>query len=264
MYEAHFHLRPRPFAETVDAAQYIGLPSRDSAIRRMRYGLEGSSGPVMMVGPVGSGKTILSRVLADEIGGHAVHLTFPTMPADQILAFLAEELGAPPDSTPGMAGSLRRLRSVLAEPRETRPLLIVDEAHLIDDPSVFESLRLLLNFASTGTPDLAMILVGAPDLRDKIPASLLDRLSARCSLSPLSESESAAYVLGRLFLAGAETPLFDAESLSALHREAEGLPRRLNRLADLSLLIAYARDREAADAEAVDLAAREAAYLPAA
>lgn len=264
MYEPHFHLRPRPFAETVDPSQYVGLPSRDSAMRRLRYGLEAAAGPVMMVGATGSGKTILSRVLAEELGGVVVPLPFPTMPVEQMLAYLAEELGAPPDPSPGMAGSLRRLRAVLTTMCESRPVILIDEAHLIDDPGVFENLRLLLNFTSSGTPDLAMILVGTLDLREKVPTSLLDRLSARCVVGALTETESAAYVLGRLFLAGAETPLFGGEALAALHREAEGLPRRLNRLADLALLIAYARDREAADAEAVAIAAREAAFLPAA
>jgi len=163
-----------------------------------------------------------------------------------------------------MAASLRRVRSSLTRLHASRPVLIVDEAHLIDETAVFESLRLLLNFATSGPPDLRILLVGGPGLREKVPPSLLERLSARATVGPLTESESAAYILGKLFLAGSETPLFGSEALGILHRAAEGLPRRLNRLADLALLIAYAQDRESADAEGVTLAAKEAAYLPAA
>ncbi len=264
MYEPHFRLRARPFAETVDPSRYVGLPGHDSAARRIRYGLDGGAGLAMIVGPEGAGKTLLARVAASEIGEPVVHLTFPTLPVDQLLAYLADELQAPSDPAPGMASSLRRLRTALARVHASRPVLIVDEAHLIEDASTFETLRLLLNFETSGPPDLKILLVGGPTLRERVPPSLLDRLSARATVGPLTESESAAYVLGKLFLAGAESPLFDAEALAALHRAAEGLPRRLNRLADLALLIAYAQDLDRADAEGVSLAAREAAYLPAA
>ena len=96
----------------------------------------------------------------------------------------------------------------------------------------------------------------------KLPPSLADRLGARCPLLALTASESAAYILGRLALCGATSPLFDPPALAALYREADGLPRRLNRLADLALLIAFARDRSVVDAECVNLAAREAAFDP--
>ena len=72
-----------------------------------------------------------------------------------------------------------------------RSLLIVDEAHLIDDPDTFESLRLLLNFASTGPPDLSLVLVGTAELMLQLPPSLVDRLAARCLLGPLTEAESS-------------------------------------------------------------------------
>jgi type II secretory pathway predicted ATPase ExeA len=262
MYEPHFQLTARPFAETVDPSAYVAIPSRDAALRRLRYGLEGGPGPVVAFGPSGSGKTILARALARDMGGPAVHLAFPAMPAADLMAFLADEMLAPPDPAPGLAGSVRRIRSTLsaAASRGERPLLIVDEAHLIDDPATFESLRLLLNFTSGGPPDLSLLLVGAPELLLRMPASLIDRLAARCLIGSLSESESASYVLGRLARAGATSPLFGSEALSALHLAADGLPRRLNRLADLALLVAYARDRENPDAEAVAIAAREAAF----
>ena len=213
-------------------------------------------------GPSGAGKTLLARALAKDLGGIVVHVAFPAMPAHELMAFLADELAAPADFAPGLAGSVRRIRGMLASAsaRNERPLLIVDEAHLIDDPATFEALRLLLNFASSGPPDLAMLLVGAPEMLLRMPPSLVDRLAAKCLIGPLTEGESAAYVLGRLRQAGAMTPLFPAEALSALHRAADGLPRRLNRLADLALLIAYARESDCPDAETVSLAAKEAAF----
>jgi type II secretory pathway predicted ATPase ExeA len=262
LYEAHFGLSGRPFGETVSPSAYVSLPSRDSAGRRLRYGLEHSQGPALLFGPPGTGKTLLARSLAAELGGSAAHVTFPALPAAELLVLLAEDLGAGTLTDATMAGALRRLRNRLAAAaaRGERPLLVIDESHLIDDPTTFDALRLLLNFASTGPPDLSLLLVGGPEVLLRLPHGLADRLTARCLLGPLSESESATYVLGRLAAAGATEALFSTESLAVLHRAADGLPRRLNRLADLALLVAYAEGLPRPDARTVSVAARELDY----
>ena len=164
MYESHFGLSAPPFRETIDPTAYLPLSSHESALRRLRYGLERGSGPGIVYGPPGSGKTLLARRLIDDLGMPAVHLAFPAMPAAELVAFLADELAAPPCDATGVGGAVRRLRGVLAGAvaGDRRTLLIVDEAHLIDDPATFEALRLLLNFTTGGIPDLAMVLVGGP------------------------------------------------------------------------------------------------------
>ena len=168
LYQEHFGLRALPFGETVDPAATVSLPSREAARRRLRYGLEQGRGPALLFGPSGSGKTVVAAELARGLGGRSVHLTYPAMPAPEFLAFLADELDGLQHATagppPGLHATLRRLRARLAGPaiRGRPTLLIVDEAHLIDDPATFESLRLLTNFASAGPPDLMLLLVGQP------------------------------------------------------------------------------------------------------
>jgi type II secretory pathway predicted ATPase ExeA len=266
LYEAHFGLTLRPFGETVDPSAYVALPSRESVVRRVRYGLEHGPGPALVFGPPGTGKTLLARVLARALGGSAAHLAFPAMPAPELLGLVAEELGAGPPADSTVSGAVRALRRHLAAAtaRGERPLLVVDEGHLIDDPSTFEALRLLLNFTSQGPPDLALLIVGTPEVLLQLPQALADRLTARCLLGPLSEVESTSYVLGRLAVSGAPEPeaLFAADALAALHDAAGGLPRRLNRLADLALLVAYAEGHPRADVRTVAIAAREAELEP--
>jgi type II secretory pathway predicted ATPase ExeA len=259
VYEDHFGLTKRPFAETVSPAAYVALPSRDAALRRLRYGLEHRQGPAVLFGPTGSGKSLVARRLAKELGVQSVHLGFPALPPADLVATLAEELTGSWPEPMNLPTALSRIREHLASASATghQPLLIVDEAQLIAEPATFDALRLLLNFSSAGSPDLALLLVGTAELMLQMPPALADRLTARSLLGPLTESETSAYVLGRLAAAGATAPLFTTEAISSLHRFADGLPRRLNHLADLALLVAYAEENSQADPRCVSIAARE-------
>ncbi len=259
VYENHFGLRSRPFDETTSPAACIELPSRAAVLRRLCYGLEHRRSPAVLFGPSGSGKTLIAGVLASRLGSPSVHVTYPALPAEELLIVLTTELCGQSPEPRSMATALSELRGRLASAAKAglHPLLIVDEAQLIADPASFDVLRLLLNFSTAGPPDLNLLLVGTAEMLPRIPLALADRVTARCLLLPFTQEESAAYVAGRLTAAGATTPLFSADALAGLHRAADGLPRRLNHLADLALLIAYAEGRTQAEAHTITIAARE-------
>jgi type II secretory pathway predicted ATPase ExeA len=259
LYEAHYGLNERPFGETTSSAAYVSLPSRDAVVRRLHYALAHDLGPAMLIGPPGSGKTIVARRTASELSERPVHVTFPALSPPELLAHLASEFGHTAQADPSPHLALRFLRDhfVAMAKNGDRPLVIVDDAHLIRDVASFDVFRLLLNFNSTGRPDLALLLVGGPELVLDLSVGLADRLATRSLLGPFTEEESATYILGRLGNTDARDHLFTRGALSSLHQAADGLPRRLNRLADLALLIAYAQDRATVDDFVVQIATRE-------
>jgi type II secretory pathway predicted ATPase ExeA len=259
VYETHFRLERRPFDETVNPSAYVALTGHEGVLRRLHYALEQGRGPAVLFGAAGSGKTLLARRLSSRWDGPVVYVTFPALPAADLLAHLAEEFAGVPSPPASLNESLRLLRGHLGATvaQGRRPLLVVDEAHLIDQPSTFEALRLLLNFATDGSPDLSLLLVGGAETLLDLPSTLADRLVARCLVAPLTESEASTYILGRLAAAGARSPLFSPTALPALHRAADGVPRRLNHIADLALLIAYAQELTLADESTIAIAARE-------
>lgn len=266
MYEAYWRLKQKPFENTVDPRFYYPGESHQAALLKLRYAVENRRGAALLAGPSGVGKTLVTTMLAHNLGedfAPYVQIVFPQMPTADLLAYLADELdgaraGGP---TPNVQASVRRIERFLAANAEQgrHAVVAIDEAHLLDGGETFEALRLLLNFEHDGVPALTLLLVGEASLLpafNRMP-HWEERLGVKCLLRPFSEPETAAYVEHRLRVAGAVQSIVEPEALPTLQELTHGVARRINRLCDLALLVGYAEEQPTLDAGHFESVCRE-------
>jgi type II secretory pathway predicted ATPase ExeA len=250
MYESHWQLNERPFENTADPRFYFPSESHQAALLKLRYAIENRRGGALLAGMAGLGKTLLANMLRQTLGnGFApvVHLVFPQMSTDELLAYLADELDGSQNPVATVQESVRRIEHFLAENTQQgrHAVVIVDEGQLVDNTHSLEALRLLLNFETSGQPGLTLVLSGQPALfpmLERMP-QLEERLAVKCLLRPFTQQETGQYTTHRLSVAGCPRNIFPDDAIATLHELTHGIPRRINRLCDLALLIGYAEER---------------------
>jgi type II secretory pathway predicted ATPase ExeA len=270
MYESWFGLRERAFRKTPDPRyMYLG-EAYEEALEQLLFAVEEME-LALLTGEVGSGKTLLSRALVDRLGErYEVGLVLnPRLTPRQFLRTAARELGvtAPRHLLSDLMDQIHaRLLELDGQGRAA--LLIVDEAHLIPDKATFEEIRLLTNFQLDDRNLIAIVLVGQPELRQRLRQrtyrALTQRIGAQFHLRPLTVEETLAYVRHRLRVAGAGRELFTPAAVRRLHAAAGGVPRVLNHLATQALIEAMARGVDAVDEGVASAAVEGQSFLDAA
>jgi general secretion pathway protein A len=265
MYESHWQLDAKPFENTSDRRFYYPGETYHGALLKLRYAVENRRGAALLTGAAGLGKTMLAQLLAQQLPetySPVAHLVYPQMPSDQLLAYLAEEMTKRrSDATPAIQQSLRRLASALADnvKAQRHAVVIIDEAQLLAEADLLETVRLLLNFEQSSQPAWTLLLVGQPSLLptlDRMP-ELDERLAVKCLLRTFSLDETISYINHRLSAAGAQRSIFDDAAMETIHHLSHGVPRRINRLGDLALLIGYAEERSDIGAVQIEAVAEE-------
>lgn len=271
MYERHFGFNAKPFALTPDPAFLYQSPQHAMAMTMLEYGLESSAAFSLLTGDIGSGKTTLVRGLLRQLGDQvAVGLISNTHARFQsIHGWALSALGIAPADDSEIAKYEALVDSFVREyGKGRRTLLIFDEAQNLSI-DVLEELRLLSNVNSEKDLILQIMLVGQPELREKLSRPELVQFAQRISvdfhLRPLGRAETHSYIRHRLQVAGGRADLFHPEAIEFLYARTNGIPRLLNQLADFALVYAFADQRKAVDAELIAqvLRDRTASHAPA-
>lgn len=252
MYETHFGFRELPFSITPDTQFFINQHSHKAALNTMLLALHHSEGFIKVVGEVGTGKTLLCRILLSRLNKDYVtaYIPNPWLNPDELKAFVAQEIGAKYNThMPAhelMSAIYRRLMHFNRNGQ--RVLLLVDEAQAMPRETI-ECLRLLSNLETEKRKLLQIIMVGQPELDNLLSRPDLRQLKQRIIFSeylkPLNRKAVKRYLEHRLTQAGIfRQTVFSTGASWLLHLGSGGIPRLINILAHKSLICAYGKNKK--------------------
>jgi general secretion pathway protein A len=248
MYEEFFGLTEKPFSLTPDPKYVFYSEQYRSALDQLLFGLSEREGFLLLTGMVGTGKTTLSRELLHHLNPRKFRtaLVFnPFLSGAEMLETLLTEFGCthPPHSN--RKELLERLnRFLLSQLIEGRTCVAVfDEAQHLS-PELLEQMRVLSNLETEHDKLLQIVLIGQPELLDRISnpslAQLDQRVSIRCTLGNLSREDTERYIYHRLNTAGAQGRIqFSRGAIGRIYKQSEGGPRLINLICDRAVLAAY-------------------------
>jgi general secretion pathway protein A len=258
MYLHHWGLGERPFQNTYNPAYLYRSEGHEEALSRLRYTLEGDRGFAIVTGPTGCGKSFLCRAFAEGAKGVEVcRIANPVDDPHEILQQVKGGLGV-------MGGAETRadlIRSIEEAALETfqggrQTLIVIDDAHLLGDPSIPRELRQLLNLEERGRRLVNLILAGQEALEAMIQDSppLAQRLAMRARVDPLPPEEVGGYVTYRLKVAGRAEDVFEAGAIARIASATGCVPRAINDLCDVALFAAWGEGKQSVGRDEIEAA----------
>ena len=255
MYEPFFGLSRRPFAAAADADCYFPANAIESARQTLFQAVDRGEGPGLLIGPAGSGKSLLLMVLAEQFAGRfevALSRHGGLGTRRELLQAILYELGLPcRDLDEGeMRLSLvdflmetRRLETTATCEQEGM-LLLIDKAHTLSF-KLLEEIRLITNLIRAGQPKVRLVLAGSALLEERFASPKLDtfnqRIAARCYLQTIDRNETFEYIKAQIAWAGGQPDrTFTQEAYSAVYQATQGIPRLINQVCDHALVLACA------------------------
>lgn len=256
MYQEYWGFKEKPFENTPDPRFMYYSLKHEEALMRLLYAAKEKKGAAMLSGEYGSGKTLLSRVvmanLLSDNGRYKVALIVnPAIPKEEILSEITYQFGLEVHKEDRKSDLLRKLNDILYRNMSDKvhSVIIIDEAQAIEDESVLEELRLLLNFQLNEMFLLTLFLIGQPELKDKIDKvpQFKQRLAIKYHLGTLDLAETGQYIQHRCEVAGRSQPPFLDNAVSRIYQASGGVPREINNLCDLCLVIGMGEKAAAID-----------------
>jgi general secretion pathway protein A len=264
VYLEYYGLKESPFDITPNPRFLFFSAKHREAFNHLLYGIRERKGFVQLTGEVGAGKTTLCRALLEELGpGFSTALILnPVLNADQLIKAIAMEFNLQTkglDRLETVAEINRFLLHQLENHQDT--VLIIDEAQDLTG-ELLEQVRLLSNLETDERKLLQIVLLGQPELRDRLNEhslrQLRQRITIRFHLSPLRGDEVGQYIQHRLQVSGANgAPHFTRAALWRIHRYSKGIPRLINAACDKCLLAGYVEKTDQIGFRTVGRALRE-------
>lgn len=270
MYLEHFGLTEPPFRITPVTVFFFSGANRGEILDALIYSLSEAEGIVKVSGEVGSGKTMLCRMLLERLPENVetIYLANPSVSREEMLYAIADGLGLNIDGE-RVGVIMRNIQSKLEEKAREgkRIVVLVDEAHAMPLDTL-EELRLLYNLQVGNSKLLQIVLFGQPELDAKLEQpnmrQLKDRIVHHFNMQPLSHNILESYLMFRMRAAGYHGPnIFSPISIRLIADTSNGLMRRANILADKSLLAAFVEDTHNIKSRHVRAAIRDSALTPA-
>jgi len=265
MYKRFFGLQANPFNVNPDPRYLFLTKYTEEALACLTYGIQSRKGFVLLTGEVGTGKTTLINKLLSWLRQQRVATAFvfnSMMDVPQFLDYMMTDFGIPSSSREKSQIILHFNNWLLERYRAgENAVLIIDEAQNLCD-EVLEEIRLMTNLETFTEKLLQIVLVGQPELDDKLRRpqlrQLRQRVMLRAKTQPLLPHETAAYITQRLRIAGSNGhEIFTPEARSAIHRYSHGIPRVVNLICEHCLINAYADQQHVVTADAVKTVARD-------
>jgi general secretion pathway protein A len=249
MYTTFYGLSELPF-ELSPNPKYLLLTARHrEALANLQYGISARKSLTLLIGAAGTGKTTLVNcALSSEPcrGARIVHLANPMLSREEFIEFLARSFDLSPEARRSKAAMLTELEQQLRRREEqgVSTALVIDEAQCLS-MGLLEEVRLLSNIETPGHKLLPLVLAGQPELADQLNlpslVQLKQRVALRCTLGLLDAMETAAYVVGRLRIAGANgREIFTRDALALIHQRSGGVPRTISVICDNALVGGFA------------------------